>query len=301
MCVSSRTAQAEEPSEQGEGGDDEDQAWFVCPFRVCSDFASKAARRDVEEQAASAQTTDLVEDATKASESAVGMRFCSWTIADCGRSAAEEQGGSGQTPKADMFGKHGRKITGKHPCTWQDLAVAKRRRNVALSRLERAEELAAYLQKQLLELEDSSSERADEVKQELKDAETKLQDAETKLPKLEKAEQKYEAKASVQAGRGQAGASACAVVAVDFGLQHSRMVVVRFRAVHHCCLLGSSCSPLSKGPLVVKLCSLCWLAAQRGAACFALALRSPGCGCFCLRLDFQVERGGVKGVNPGCL
>ena len=28
-----------------------------------------------------------------------------------------------------------------------------------------------------------------------------------------------------------------------------------------------------------------------GAACFALALRSPGCGCFCLRLDFQVCEG----------
>ena len=77
MCVISRTAQAEEPSEQGEGGDDEDQAWFVCPFGVCSDFASKAARKDVEEQAASAQTTDLVEDAPKASERAVGLRFCS--------------------------------------------------------------------------------------------------------------------------------------------------------------------------------------------------------------------------------
>ena len=83
VCVSSRTAQAEEPSEQG-GGDDEDQAWFACPFRVCSDLASKAARRDVEEQAASAQTTDLGEDATEASERAVGVCFCSWTIADCG-------------------------------------------------------------------------------------------------------------------------------------------------------------------------------------------------------------------------
>ena len=66
MCVSSWTAQAEEPSEQGEGGDDEDQAWFVCPSGVCvcvcSDFASKAARRDVEERAAPA-TADPVEGA----------------------------------------------------------------------------------------------------------------------------------------------------------------------------------------------------------------------------------------------
>ena len=57
VCVSSRTAQAE----QGEGGDDEDQAWFVCPFRVRSDFASEAAQRDVEEPAPA--TADPVEGA----------------------------------------------------------------------------------------------------------------------------------------------------------------------------------------------------------------------------------------------
>ena len=91
-------------------------------------------------------------------------------------------------------------------------------------------------------MEDSSSEKAKEVKQELKEAKKELKEAKKEL---KEAEQKYEAKASVQAGRGQAGASACAVVAVAFGLQHSRMVVVRFRAVHHCCFLGS-CSPLSK-------------------------------------------------------
>ena len=136
---------------------------------------------------------------------------------------------------------------------------------MALRGLERAEDLAAYLQKQLLELEDSSSEKADKVKQELKDAETKLQDAETKLEKakkeLKEAEQKYAAKASVQAGRVQAGASAFAVVAVAFGLQHSR---VCFRAVHRCCFLGS-CSPLSKDPLVVKLSPLCSLRGVAGA------------------------------------
>ena len=82
---------------------------------------------------------------------------------------------------------------------------------MALRGLERAEALAAYLQKQLLELEDSSSEKADKVKQELKDAETKLEKAKKEL---KEAEQKYAAKASVQAGRVQAGASAFAVVAV---------------------------------------------------------------------------------------
>ena len=134
---------------------------------------------------------------------------------------------------------------------------------MALRGLERAEDLAAYLQKQLLELEDSSSEKADKVKQE--HAETKLQDAETKLEKakkeLKEAEQKYAAKASVQAGRVQAGASAFAVVAVAFGLQHSR---VCFRAVHRCCFLGS-CSPLSKDPLVVKLSPLRSLRGVAGA------------------------------------
>ena len=41
--VVSRTAQASEPSESE---DDEDKARFVRPFRLCSDFASKAARRE---------------------------------------------------------------------------------------------------------------------------------------------------------------------------------------------------------------------------------------------------------------
>ncbi|CAE7210443.1 unnamed protein product [Symbiodinium sp. CCMP2592] len=90
----------------------------------------------------------------------------------------------------------------------QDLDAAKRQRNVALRGLERAEALAEYLQKQLLELEDSSSEKAKQAKKELKEAETKLKEAETKLEKAKKelseAEQKYEAKASVQAGRVQA-------------------------------------------------------------------------------------------------
>ena len=40
-----------------------------------------------------------------------------------------------------------------------------------------------------------------------------------------------------------------------------------------------------------------------GSACFPLALRSPVCGCFCLRLDFHVTvsvRGG-QGSQPGFL
>ena len=129
---------------------------------------------------------------------------------------------------------------------------------MALRGLETAQSLTAYLQKQLLELEDCSSEKAKEakkeLKKELKEAKKELKEAKTELKEakkeLKEAEQKYEAKASVQAGRVQARASACAVVvAVAFGLQHSR---VCFRAVHRFCFLGS-CSPLGKDSLVVKL------------------------------------------------
>ena len=125
--------------------------------------------------------------------------------------------------------------------------MALRGLETAQSGLETAQNLTAYLQKQLLELEDCSSEKADEIETKLKEAEAKL---ETGKKELKEAEQKYEAKASVQAGRVQARASACAVVvAVAFGLQHSR---VCFRAVHRFCFLGS-CSPLGKDSLVVKL------------------------------------------------
>ena len=63
-----------------------------------------------------------------------------------------------------------------------------------------------------------------------------------------------------------------------------------------------------------KSCSSCFADASErgvnprlevgGSACVAPALRSRGCGCFCLRLDFQVAvsvTGAVKGVNPGFL
>ena len=65
------------------------------------------------------------------------------------------------------------------------------------------------------------------------------------------------------------------------------LVVVRFRAVHRCCVLGC-CFPLSKNPLVVKLSSLCWLAALRGAggsfgaegSWLLQVSRKSGCTCF---------------------
>ena len=126
-----------------------------------------------------------------------------------------------------MFGKHGGKSKGKQPCVRQDLAAAKRQRDVALSRVERAEARATEMQKQWQQaLAARNNLKAEQWEKKLEDAERELKVAEAKL---EKAEQKYEAKASVQAGRVQAGgfcASACAVVA--FGLQHSRMVTVCF-------------------------------------------------------------------------
>ena len=134
-----------------------------------------------------------------------------------GRAAAEERGGSSQNRK-QMWSANGKR-TGKHPCARQDLAAARRVRKLAL-------DLAAYLQQQLLNLEDSSSEKAMQVKQELNEAKKELREANREVDKAKQEVEK--ASASVQAGRVRAGASACAVVAVAFDL-HSRMVVVRFR------------------------------------------------------------------------
>ena len=86
----------------------------------------------------------------------------------------------------------------------------------------------------------NNTEAAEKWETKVNSAEEKVERAEEKVDRakveLDRAKQdlkeaKEAAKASVPAGRVQAGASACAVVAVDFGLQHSRMVVVRFRAV----------------------------------------------------------------------
>ena len=157
------------------------------------DFASKTARRDVEEQAASAQTADPVEDAPKASERAVGLRFCSL------KSCRRQLWSSSQNRKQMCLA----------PCTRQDLN--QRVRRLAIDEMETAQQAVKTLTALWLEeLKAGRSDEANALKQEVKEAEAKL----------EKAEQKYkDAKASVQAGPEQAGASACAVVAVAFGLQ----------------------------------------------------------------------------------
>ena len=81
-----------------------------------------------------------------------------------------------------MFGKHGRKITGKHRCTWQDLAAAKRQRDVALSGLERAEERATEMQKQWQQaLAAGNNLKAEQWEKKLEDAEQELKKAKKEL------------------------------------------------------------------------------------------------------------------------
>ena len=155
---------------------------------------------------------------------------------------------------------HGGKSTGKHPCTWQDLAAARQVQKVAINELETAQQAAATAQQAvdalqtvwLREFTADNSVKADEAKQEMEKAEKKVAKAKLEVEKAEKkvAKAKLEVekakeavKASVHAGPEQAGASAYAVVAVAFGLRHSRMVVVGFRAFHRFCFLGC-CFPL---------------------------------------------------------
>ena len=149
-----------------------------------------------------------------------------------------------------------------------------------------------------------AEEKVERAEEKVERAEEKVETAEEKVDRakveLDRAKQEVDkakeaAKASVPAGRGQAGASACAVVAA---LPQGRCAF--------------SCSPtvfafwghalLSARIPLVKPFSLCWLAALRGVACFALILRSFSSR-FCLRLDFHVTvsvRGG-QGSQPGFL
>ena len=146
-----------------------------------------------------------------------------------------------------------------------------------------------------------AEEKVERAEEKVETAEEKVETAEEKVDRakveLDRAKQeddkaKEAAKASVAAGRG---ASACAVVAA---LPQGRCAF--------------SCGPtvfafwghalLSASIPLVKPFSLCWLAALRGVACFALILRSFSSR-FCLRLDFHVtvsvRRG--QGSQPGFL
>ena len=170
-----------------------------------------------------------------------------------------------------MWSANGKR-TGKHPCARQDLAAARRARELAL-------DLAAYLQKQLLELEDSSSEKAKEVKQELNEAKKELREANREVDKAKQEVEK--ASASVQAGRVQAGASACAVVAVAFDL-HSRMVVVRFRGGPPLLLCGVVLSSRQGSPRrqAVSTAFTGGFSEWRGSWLLQVSQKKCGCTCF---------------------
>ena len=193
---------------------------------------------------------------------AVGLRFCSWTIADCGlcllvqdEQLQKNKQAPAKTRKADVFGKQ---------THWQaPLAAARRARDRADQRgwkrrrpsgdnglgdvVAAPDRGCGYksITPTTAKRPMSSKRSSDEIEAKREKAKKELAEAKKEL--AEAAEQRQSKRPGrTRAGRG---ASACAVVAVDFGLQHSR---VRFRAVHRCCFLGS-CSPLSKGHLVVKL------------------------------------------------
>ena len=186
----------------------------------------------------------------------------------------------------------------------QDLAAARQLRDVAISGLQTAQDTLQIVQTRWEEaVQAKDNEAAEKWEEKVNRAEEKVERAEEKVEraeeKVETAEEKVDrakveldrakqevdkakeaAKASVPAERGQAGASACAVVAA---LPQGRCAF--------------SCGPtvfafwghalLSARIPLVKPFSLCWLAALRGVACFALILRSFSSR-FCLRLDFQV-------------
>ena len=184
VSVISWTAQASEPSESE---DDEDKARFVCPFRVFWILHRKLG------------AGCLCADHRLGRRCHEGLRACCWCV----------------LPLLDHCRLwHGGKSTRKHPCTWQDLAAARQVQKVAINELETLSGLW------LEELKAGRSDEAKVLKQEVKEAEKKVEKAKQEVEKakqeVEKA--KEEAKASVGSGRGQAGASACAVVAVDFGL-----------------------------------------------------------------------------------
>ena len=134
----------------------------------------------------------------------------------------------------------------------QDLAAALQLRDLAISGLQTAQDAQKTAQDTLQfvqtrweeAVQAKDNEAAEKWEEKVKRAEEKVERAEVKVEtaekkidrakvELDRAKQEVEkakeaAKASVPAGRGQAGASACAVVAVAFGLQHSSMVTVCF-------------------------------------------------------------------------
>eukprot|EP00439_Symbiodinium_sp_Y106_P000322 s9928_g1.t1 len=113
----------------------------------------------------------------------------------------------------------------------QDLAAARQLRDLAISGLQTAQDALQFVRAQwenAVQANDTEAAEKWETKVERAEATVDRAKVELDRAKQEVEKAKEAAKASVPAGRGQAGASACAVVAVAFGLQHSSMVTVCF-------------------------------------------------------------------------
>ena len=174
---------------------------------------------NVEEQAA-AQTADPVEDAPKASERAVSLKsHCRlWPLpllvqGEQLQKTALENEAPAKTA-TDVFGKHGGKSTPKHPCTWQELAAARRARGSAESVVEELDRVVVALWgRWRQEFQANNSAKADEIETKIDEIEAKREKAKKELEEakkeLKEAEQKYDTKASVQAGRGPGGFCVC--------------------------------------------------------------------------------------------
>ena len=200
-------------------------------------------------------------------------------------------------PQTDVFGKCGGKSTGKHPCTRQDLAAAKRQRDVALSGLEGRRpdripaEAAAGVGRQQQRKGQGGQAGAQGGQEGAQGGQEGAQGG--------RAEVRGQSKrpGRTRAGRGFCMCSCCCCLwfaafphgrrafscgppLLLFGVMLSSQQGFRSSlSCFHCVGLQH----VGEWPI---LCSLC--------------ARSPGCGCFCLRLDFQATvsvRGG-QGSQP---
>ena len=235
-----------------------------------------------------------------------GLRACCWfalllfeiplhtvafASAGAGRAAAEDSSGErGSSQNRKQMCSANGKRTGKHPCARQDLA--RRVQEVAIKQLETAQQAVTTAQEVVGRLttlwlaELPGSEKANLLKQELNEAQQNYGMAQQKYAE---AQQKYEeaqqnckaASASIQAGRVQAGASACAVVAVAFDL-HSRMVVVRFRGGPPLLLFGVVLSSRQGSPRrqAVSTAFTGGFSERRGSWLLQVSQKKCGCTCF---------------------
>ena len=158
-----------------------------------------------------------------------------------GRAAAEERGGSSQNRK-QMWSANGKR-TGKHPCTRQDLSAARRLQKVAINQLETAQQAVKTAQQAVETLQKvwlqefearGNTEEAKEAEAKVEKAKQEREKAKevafrsrrpsrsTRKPSRSARRPKRRSRQDQRRPRGFC-ASACAVVAVAVGLQHSRL------------------------------------------------------------------------------